>query len=68
MRVGLLLLAVLSLPSNLHADDSWLRYGHDAALTGRSSLKGDIDGDGLAEIVVQDATGTVHCLDSSAMM
>jgi len=25
----------------------------------------DVDGDGLAEIVVQDATGTVHCLDAA---
>jgi hypothetical protein len=24
----------------------------------------DVDGDGLAEIVVQDAGGTVHCIDS----
>ncbi len=25
----------------------------------------DVDGDGLAEIVVQDANGTVHCLDGA---
>lgn len=25
----------------------------------------DVDGDGLAEIVVQDAAGTVHCLDAA---
>jgi outer membrane protein assembly factor BamB len=26
----------------------------------------DVDGDGLAEIVVQDANATIHCLDSES--
>ncbi len=44
--VPIVLLSALSLnvhPAAVAHDDEWPRYGHDAALTGRTSLRGDIE-------------------------
>src|SRR5512144_2568052 len=45
-RLIICALFALPIPANgaalPRADDEWPRYGHDAALTGRTALKGDI--------------------------
>lgn len=52
----------------LHAEDDWPRYGHDGALTGRSSLAGDILEPRLAwNFAVAGTTTTLALLAESGV-